>query len=347
MSAEGVPDTVRERWKSLAAADFLRIETGLINATYIATDPAGERVVVQRLHPVFDADVNRNIEAVTRHLSAAGLLTPKLIPCDDGNLCCIDDGRCWRVLSFVSGQSFNAVTSPAMARQAGHITARFHTAMTDFDYRYAGERSNVHDTRAHLEHLRRTLATCTGHRLYEAVKGLAVRILSAVRTYARIDDLPRRHAHGDLKISNILYDDDGHALCLIDLDTVTRMPWPLEMGDGLRSWCNPRTENQLRADLDLDILDAALAGYADARPHWLTSAETELLIAGLERICLELSARFLADALTENYFSWDRNNYDNAGDHNLARGHAMARLYQDVCRKRDAARELVRKHFPG
>ncbi len=340
-----MPEPVRARWSSLVAADFSRIETGLINTTYLATGPAGERVVLQRLHPVFEPQVNRNIEAVTRHLAAAGLLTPELIRCDNGDLYCIDDGRCWRVLSFVPGRSFDAVDSPPMAWQAGQITARFHAAMSGFDYEYVGERSNVHDTRAHLEHLRRTLVTHTRHRLYEAVKGLAVRILSAVRIYARIDKLPRRHAHGDLKISNILYDDNGQALCLIDLDTVTRMPWPLEMGDALRSWCNPRTEDQLRADLDLDVLDAALAGYASAAPQWLTRIEIDALIAGLERICLELSARFLADALTENYFSWDRKAYDNAGDHNLARGRAMARLYEDVCRKRDAAGALVRNRF--
>lgn len=345
MPGAAIPAAVREHWSALGAACFERIGTGLINLTWRVHCDGGHRFVLQRLHPMFDPEINRNIRAVTRRLADLGLLTPELVRCDNGDLYCVEGGECWRLMTHIDGRSYDAITSPQMAHEAGRLVARFHDAMSGFGHRYLGQRNNVHDTAAHLAHLRRTIDANPGHRHHDRVAALGARVLAAAANYPGIDALPSRHAHGDLKISNLLYDEQDNALCLIDLDTVSRMPWPLEMGDALRSWCNPRTEDALRADLDLDILDAALAGYASARPDWLEPAESEMLIDGLERICLELAARFLADAINERYFGWDREHYAHAGDHNLARGQAMASLYVDVCRKRAAALEVVSRHL--
>ena len=49
---------------------------------------------------------------------------------------------------------------------------------------------------------------------------------------------------------------------MIDLDTLTHMPLPLEMGDAFRSWCNPRGEDHSRAEFRLDLFGAAIRGYA-------------------------------------------------------------------------------------
>lgn len=345
MKRAEIPGTVCAHWSVLGGASFERIGNGLINDTWRADSAGGQRFVLQRLHPVFDPDINRNIRVVTRHLGDNGMTTPQLIRCDNGDLYCIDSDHCWRLMTHIDGRSFDAVTGADMAAQAGRLVARFHCTMSGLDYSYLGQRNNVHDTASHLAHLRSTLAAQSAHRHYQRVNELAQRILKAAANYPGIDALPYRHAHGDLKISNILYDQHGKALCLIDLDTVSKMPWPLEMGDALRSWCNPRTEDRLRANLDLELLDAAIAGYASAKPPWLQDAEADMLIDGLERICLELAARFLADALNERYFGWDRDHYAHAGDHNLARGNAMARLYRDVCRKRHNAVEIVAQHL--
>ena len=50
--------------------------------------------------------------------------------------------------------------------------------------------------------------------------------------------------HGDPKISNLMFArDSDRGLCLIDLDTLGPMPIALELGDALRSWCNPAAED--------------------------------------------------------------------------------------------------------
>jgi len=59
---------------------------------------------------------------------------------------------------------------------------------------------------------------------------------------------------------------------------------------------------------------------------------------------LELSARFLADALYESYFGWEPERYPGRGEHNLTRGRAMWSLYRDVMRKRGVAERILVFH---
>lgn len=338
-----VPGTVLARWQRWRGAPVQRIGGGLINDSFAVGH--GPEAVLQRLHPVFAAEVNLDVEAVTRRLAGCGLRTPLLLPADDGALWVDHEGRVWRALSFVAGRSHEKLGSPSMAREAGAACARFHAALQGFTYRYRFARAGVHDTAAHVRRLREALATCASHPLHGQVAPAADPLLAAADGLADFARLPQRHCHGDLKVSNILFDDAGAAVCLIDLDTVAPMAWPLEMGDALRSWCNPRAEDSASAALDLELLDAALAGYAAGARVPLTTAEVDALVPGLVAICLELSARFLCDALCETYFAWDPARYATRGEHNLARGRAMAALHADVLRQQAAARDRVRRHL--
>ena len=344
-TTEGVipPPEVLARWRRFAAASARPLGSGLINATFELRTPDGERAVLQRLHPVFAAEVNLDIAVVTEHLAEQGLRTPRILPTDDGALWVEAADGIWRALSFVPGIVHQRLTDPAMAREAGCLVGRFHAALDGFDYDYRSGRSNVHDTPAHLQRLRLALERHAAHRLYGAVAPAAELLLREAERLVELEALPLRHAHGDLKISNLLFDPAGSGLCLIDLDTLTRMHWPLEMGDALRSWCNPAREERQAAQLDLDLFQAALGGYRESTAELIMAPEWAAMVPGLARICLELAARFLADALNESYFGWDPQHYGSRGEHNLARGRAMWTLYRDVMEKRAEAERVVKK----
>ncbi len=97
------------------------------------------------------------------------------------------------------------------------------------------------------------------------------------------------------------------------------------------------------ADLNLDLLTRAMAGYRQSVGDLIGREEWEALVPGLARICLELSSRFLTDALNESYFGWDARTYGSRGDHNLARGRAMWSLYLDVQGKMGEAQRCLRR----
>ncbi|MDC0742047.1 phosphotransferase enzyme family protein [Polyangium mundeleinium] len=340
---ETIPSWILARFRDLDQRPHAPHGGGLINRTFLVEGRAG-KVIVQRLHPVFAGVVNEDIDAVTAHLAAKGLMTPRPLRTDDGALWVDDEeGRAWRALSYVEGQSHDRVPSLSFAREAGRMVARFHAAVADLAYDYRHVRAGVHDTKKHLATLEAALDAHTGHRLFGEVEPLARRLLAEAARLPDLERLPLRHVHGDLKISNLLFQGE-QAVCLVDLDTLGRMIWPFEMGDALRSWCNPAGEDVAHVAIDAGTFGAALAGYGEvARGAGLVSAEEAgAIVDGLATICLELSARFLADALREAYFGFDARRFPARGEHNLVRGRGQLALFDSVQARRTELEHVAR-----
>lgn len=339
-----IPSTVLARWPAFAHASVRPFGTGLINKTFLA-ESGEQRAIFQRLHPVFAGSVNEDIDAVTRHLERKGITTTRVIPAGDGALFVDDpvDARPWRALTFVDGLSVDRIDSPARAHEGAALVARFHRAVSDLDYKYQHVRVGVHDTDKHLANLARALDEHPAHRLFTEVEPIAGEILAAGRRLPDFTKLPARNSHGDLKISNVLFDRaTGQGICLVDLDTLGVLPWPHEMGDALRSWTNPRGEDVEAAAVDVDIFTSALKGYASQASGLVTAAERDMLVDGLFTICLELSSRFLADALQENYFGWNESKFKTRGAHNLLRARGQWALARSVDRNRADLHAIVR-----
>jgi Ser/Thr protein kinase RdoA (MazF antagonist) len=343
-----VPASVLARYRDLRDRPHRLHGGGLINRTLLVDGAAGP-VILQRLHPVFAGTVNEDIEAVTAHLAERGLLTPRLLRTDDGALWVEgEDGRPWRALTYVEGASFDRIPSPAIASEAGRMVARFHAAVADLRHDYRHVRAGVHDTARHLSTLREAVEAHVDHRLFAEVAPLARALLEAADRLPDLSGLPARHAHGDLKISNLLFRGE-RAACLVDLDTLGRMIWPFEMGDALRSWCNGAGEDEPSAAIQVPLFAAALGGYgAVARPaSLLTDDEASAIVDGLATICLELSARFLADALRESYFGFDPARFPGRGEHNLVRARGQLALYRSVEEQRGALDSAARAALLG
>ena len=316
------PEEVLASW-GLQGARCTRVTSGWINATFfVAQDRAGAaRRVLQRLNPVFGAEVNEDIEAITAHLAAAGLITPRLLRTAAGALHCEDaQGAVWRLMSFVAGETLERADSAERCRAAGALVGRFHGALWDCEHVFAHRRLGIHDTARHMAALEQALSAHTDHRLYEAAAPLGAAILGLGAGLTLPRGLPRRVVHGDLKLTNILFapGSSTKAVCLIDLDTLARMPLPLELGDALRSWCCPLGED-VEGSLELGFFEAGVAGYAAGIGGRVPAAERAAIPGAVQLIACELAARFCADALEERYFGWDRQRFGSAGEHNLQR----------------------------
>ena len=332
----------------LASVPLERATSGLINPTWYVRARSGAELVLQQLNPIFPAEVNLDIEAVTRHLAAKGLLTPTLVASRFGKLWFEHDGVVWRLLTRITGITRDALESPAQAREAGRVLAEFHRAVADLEHEFGTRRLGVHDTARHLRTLRDTLRECRAHRDFEAVRPLGERVLAVA---AELPPLPAtfdRIVHGDPKISNVMFDALGRsALCLIDLDTLARMPVALELGDALRSWCNPATEDAADARFVRPFYAAAVEGYAAAARGLLAREEWAAIADGTLTITVELAARFCADALRERYFRWDARRYASASAHNQARTSAQLKIAETLQAELPALRALTARAFGG
>lgn len=327
-------------------------DDGLINRTWIAGTPPSH--VLQWVNPIFDPRVQLDLEAVTERLASRGLPTTRLVRTASGEPHLPDDepasegGRAgvWRLLTYVPGTTVHRVESTARAEAAGRLVGRFHAALAGWDHAFMAPPRRIHETPARMDELRAALEGCDGHPLEGPARELGRTIL---RDWARFDgalDLPERNCHGDLKVSNLRFDGAGtEGVCLVDLDTVGLMPLACEMGDAWRSWCNPAGESEPEAcRFDVELFAASARGWLGA----LTSAGVELeaveresLVPGIERICLELAARFCADVVRNSYFREDRERFPEPGGHNLLRARCQYRLGVSAREQRSACEDRL------
>jgi len=340
-----IPIDVLQAW-GFEIADIDVVNSGLINRTWRIRLPE-KSFALQWLNPIFPIESIRNLELVTTALDAAGFLTPLLQPTLNGMNFYRHQNDTWRCLSWIEGESFDAAGSSARCREAGRILGVFHGVFWNSSIPLSEARSPIHDLERHRNFLKESLQEHQDHRFYGKIRNLVEHILSRSDPLPEISRLPKRLVHGDPKISNILFDPQGKALCLIDLDTACRATLADELGDALRSWCHPGFEDEI-APFSIDRFQAAMEGWFEGiGNHRPEEAEIMAIPAGIERISLELASRFAADALLESYFGWDEERYPSNSEHNIARARSQFSLALSVATERPRLQAYLRDLLTG
>jgi aminoglycoside phosphotransferase (APT) family kinase protein len=122
-------------------------------------------------------------------------------------------------------------------------------------------------------------------------------------------DVRVRVTHHDTKISNVLFDQAGKGLCVIDLDTVMPGYFLSDVGDMFRTYVCPVSEEE--KDLDKivvrkEYLEAVRQGYLQAMAGSLTNFELDHFhFAGTMLIYMQ-AIRFLTDYLTGDKYYGSR-----------------------------------------
>jgi Ser/Thr protein kinase RdoA (MazF antagonist) len=322
-------------YPALEAPRVTPLEGGLLHASY-AVKANGREYIAQRVNPVFSPRIHDNIRLVTRHLEAKGIETLRLIETRAGDLFVdLEAGGRWRLLSRLPGVTFELCGSAEQARSASEVIAVFHAALLDLEEPLHPLGFVFHDTPLHLRELRRAIGQHPDHALLGEVKRIAAEVERVVASWDDLGSMPRRVVHGDLKISNVLYEgaeppECTRARALIDLDTVCRLPLYVELGDAWRSWCNLRGEDAVEAELDMALFRAAVEGYLSSSTVVQSKSELLSLAEGIERVSLELCARFATDVLCESHFGFDCERFATAGEHNLLRALGQLSLSQQA-----------------
>ena len=173
------------------------------------------------------------------------------------------------------------------------------------------------------------------------------------RTWAtRLDEacragvLRERPIHGDPKIDNIMIDDEtGQAVSIIDLDTVKPGLVQFDIGDCLRSSCNPLGEETDRFDevrFDLDLCRVILEGYLPEVAAFYTPADYAYVYDGLRTLAFEMALRFFTDYLEGDVYFKTR-----YPEHNLNRAMVQFRLLESIEAQEREIRQLIETMTPG
>ncbi|MFN3198211.1 MAG: phosphotransferase enzyme family protein [Bradymonadia bacterium] len=307
------------------------ISKGLMHTTLDVNAEAG-RFIFQRLHHKLSTpEIVNDYAAVTAHLAARGAVSPRLVTATDGRLVVEDDqGRWWRLSTFIEGDTPTRVDRPEQALEGARALGRFHTVMADIPHTF-GSQHPLHDMEGHLRRLEQAAARPEYREALVDIRDEVEEVAGKLSEVLLPKGLPQRVVHGDPKISNIMFKGD-RAVAMIDLDTCMRHSVLVDLGDAVRSWCKGGTEDVKQA-FQLDRFEALVEGYAETGPP-LTEAELDLLPEAGRMITLELASRFLRDVLEDEYFAWDADAYPDRRSHNRARGRAMLHLANDMQAKR-------------
>jgi len=141
--------------------------------------------------------------------------------------------------------------------------------------------------------------------------------------------LQLRPIHGDPKVNNVMMEETtGRAVALIDLDTVKPGLIHYDIGDCLRSCCNPLGEETRELEavrFELSLCRQVLGGYLAAASDFLTGADYDHLYVAIRLISFELGLRFFSDHLAGNvYFRTDH------ARHNLQRALVQFQLTASI-----------------
>ena len=332
----------------LQAAEINPLGNGLINLTWIVDAMPDGRYVLQRVNDVFSPVVNADIDILTRHLERKSEPTCRVVPTIDSELWVTNEAGNWRLLTWVDGISYDSLKTAQQAQSAGGLLARFHRAVDDLRHEFATQRPGVHDTPRHLAFLSETLKTQTAHPQYSKIAPLGRRILAAADALPELPSTADRVVHGDPKINNILFHHDvDEAICLIDLDTITRMPLPLELGDAMRSWCNPASEDDSYGEFAAALFVDAINGYAEVARGWITREEWASIVDATQTILVELASRFCADALNESYFGWNPERFTSRTEHNQVRAAGQLTVAESLVAQREHLAAILAAAFEG
>jgi Ser/Thr protein kinase RdoA (MazF antagonist) len=136
--------------------------------------------------------------------------------------------------------------------------------------------------------------------------------------------LSKRVNHCDTKVNNMLFDEQGNPMCIVDLDTV--MPGFVfsDFGDFIRTAANTGAEDDPNLDnihVNMEIFQAYAKGYLSTAT-FLTPLEISLLPYGCTRMSFMQAVRFYVDYLNGDTY------YQIAyPEHNLVRTKAQIRLF--------------------
>lgn len=319
---------------------------GLINTTYkVVTEGAAPDYVLQHVNNAIFPDVEMlmgNIVAVTGHIrakyEAAGVddIARKVlsfVQAKDGKYFYFDGEKYWRVMVFIPDTISQSAVTPESSYIVGETFGNFQAMLADIPVQLGETIKDFHNMEFRLWQLREAVKENKVGRLAEVqwlVDELEKRaeVMCKGEQLHREGKLAKRICHCDTKVDNILFDQDGKVLCVIDLDTVMPNFIFSDFGDFLRSAANTGKEDDKDLDnvnFNMDIFKAFTEGYLKSARCFLTPLEIENLPYAAALFPYMQTVRFLAD-----YINGDTYYKTQYAEHNLVRSKAQFKLLQSV-----------------
>ncbi|MGI9553684.1 MAG: phosphotransferase enzyme family protein [Thermodesulfobacteriota bacterium] len=318
-----------------------KLNGGLINDTYLIQTNS-KRYVIQSLHSIFSYELLEDIDSVTKYLAGKSVTTPKLVDTINKEPGHREGGEIWRVFNYIPGICLEKIDTK-QAGEAAVMVGKFHNALRDLNYKFKFKIPKFHDTAKIISRLKKVNKKNSSTAKYKLLNKLTNDVAVEYKKVEKpISQLPDRIIHGDLKISNVRFDETGNkAICLIDLDTMGRNKIVYDIGDAARSWCMVAKKGEV--SFDLGLFRAIIKGYMSTA-KFLTVPEILAIKDGIKTVTLELCARYITDAYEEKYFSLDEKKYTNLVEQNTLKAVNLINFYHELKNKDGEIDKIISKY---
>lgn len=301
-------------------AVFLPVASGLINHTF-KVEADGHIYILQEVnsqvfrHPEqIDENLNRLADYLSIH--APGYLFTAPVKAGNGDSLVVLDGHFYRVFGWVPGShTIDVVETPEEAYEAANQFGVFTSLLKGFD---AGKLNitlpDFHNLSLRYRQFEASLQNGNPERIKGSANEIAVLkahsgIVKRYESFVQNRDARQRVTHHDTKISNILFTNQQKGICVIDLDTVMPGFFLSDVGDMIRTYVCPVSEEEKdlsRISIRKPFLEAIQNGYLATMNDTLSQFEKDHFFFAGEMLIYMQALRFLTDHLNNDSYYGSR-----------------------------------------
>ncbi|NCI50294.1 aminoglycoside phosphotransferase family protein [Sediminibacterium roseum] len=317
-----------------ADAQVTPFGTGLINHTW-KISAGGKSYILQKINDRVFTDpgaIDRNICSIAGYLRqhAPEYLFAAPVPTTDGRTLVNEaslDGGFYRLYPFINGShSKDVVQDASQAFEAASQFGRFTRLLSGFD---AGSLETTlpsfHDLSLRYGQFLDALEKGNVERIEASAELIAFMrlhagIVSDFRSISVNPAFKKRVTHHDTKISNVLFNENNEAVCVIDLDTVMPGYFISDVGDMMRTYLPTVSEEEKdfsKIQVRDDVYKSIVVGYYAEMEDELSAEEVKYFFYAGKFMIYMQALRFLTDHLNNDVYygaKYEGHNFVRAGN---------------------------------
>jgi hypothetical protein len=331
--------------------DIHAFGTGLINNTWKIRYEDREFILQRINQNVFrnPPAIAENMRAMSDYLSVNSpgyLFVIPLTTIDNKEMVHDNKEGYFRLMPFIkNSRTYDVVTSPEIACEAAMAFGSFTKMLSGFN---AAELQvtlpDFHNLTLRYKQFESSLLYGNKERISKAQNAISYlssqkKIVSDFEKITKDKNFKRRVTHHDTKISNVLFDDEGKGLCVIDLDTTMSGYFISDVGDMMRTYLCPYSEEEKDVSKIMvrdEYFTAIAKGYLLAMNDELTPSELDHFVYAGDFMIYMQAVRFLTDHFNNDIYYGAK--YEG---HNFVRAENQIALLKSYQKKTSLFREQV------
>lgn len=324
---------------------------GLINQTWRVKNSHDDFILQKVNHTIFKhpAAIAANVRRLCDYLSATHpgfLFTEPIKTKNNEEMAHIAGDGYYRLTRYIQGShTVNEALKPIQAYEAAKKFGEFTKIFSAFPVdKLQVTLPDFHNLSLRYEQFTDVLKNGNKKRLIQS-QGLInfikanKKIVDTYNDILRNPAFKKRVTHHDTKISNVLLDEKDKGLCVIDLDTVMQGYFISDVGDMIRTYVSPVSEEEKdlsKIEIREEYFIAVHEGYMSEMINELSNEEKDHFIYAGKFMIYMQAIRFLTDHLNNDIYYGSKYK-----DHNLVRASNQAMLFRQLIKKEAKLRQLI------